>query len=1095
MSAVLQDQLLRLLEGSPNGMTVERLRSHLQAGGSRSRKDEIAVGLRALSERGIVEIGAARKWRIRRRDAARGSGPQGSREAEATETITAVRCSAFLGDHLAPEDPLPPGRLAPDPSLFARLLPYYQEALRAGDGGAPIDGLEGHGARFVFLQPDTPWWPIETGGRVLRVPRPYLPAEFQSMLAKSSSSKLLLGYPVHVITPRGDDAQPFFRPVSTFRCDYNLAETHLEVRVPALPPAIVQDWIRDQRTYGGWTSTRLRSWLLLEDEDGDVRDEDDFAPMDFVVIPAFAGRLAAAVGRDVRQALDPSAIASQVPAKPKTGYYNALVLMPDVRGKYTRSAIHDYDALRACDPASLGATSLTALFGSQGRTMSAPVIIHPFPLSESQLVAARSGLTGPLTVITGPPGTGKSQVIAAMMLSAAAAGRSVLFAARQHRAIDAVRERLEYLAGDRSLLIRANEAEGFGGFTFTEALKGLRTRSGDAAGAEAFARAYARLADIDGRRWALLQRWRDLKHATDEAARLQAEIERLQRQLKQATTAATDDGPNRLGTLANIRKALLAFLKQVFSGRLGSLAVGRNRLQAHLQSELARTRQDLAAMERRIRETRNGLNSEPEDPVSLSDTIARESVDAVPALLDRLDCVSNEDRQALVAITGDTALSGVRSVPPEAYRLILAHLPLWAVTTLAAGSRIPIEPGLFDYVIFDEAAQTDIASAIPLLYRAKVAVVVGDPMQLAMISNLDPREERDLLRRHDLFRGGIGRFAQGQTTLFDLASTCLSEAPILLSDHYRCHPQIAAYFSEAFYGRRLTAVTDVARLKVPRGFRAGLHWTPVSGPIVARSGGRQSGSAASEAEARAIVEHLQQLVARGFEGTIGIVTFFDYQAKTIGEMANRILGAKTLDKHAVKIFTAHKFQGDERDVILLSLCLGPTMPAGARTFLQKEKRLLNVAVSRARAICHIFGDIDFASRSGIPHIEALARTVRQSSQPREVTGGDRFESPWEERLFQALLERGYSPIPQHPVVGRFLDLALVDERRTPPKYIDIEVDGVRFHTDVDGNRLITDLWRDHQLRALGWRVLRFWVPDLRDNMEVCLEQIDAEYRS
>lgn len=1095
MGAVLEDQLLRLLEGAPNGMTVERLRSLLQVGGSRSRKDEIVLGLRVLSERGLVEIGAARKWRIRRRDTARDTAPVGSREVEPAETITAVRCSTFLGDHSAPEDPLPAGRLAPDPSLLARLLPYYQEALRAGDGAASINGLDGHGKDFVFLQPDTPWWPTETGGRILRVPRPYLPAEFQSMLAKGSGRKLLLGYPIHAIMPPGDDANPFFRPVSTFRCDSILAQTHLEVRVPVLLPAIVQEWIRDQQTYGGWVSTRLRSWLLLQDEDGDVRDEDDFAPVGFVEVPEFASRLAAAVARDVRQAIEPAMIAREVPARPKTGYYNALVLMLDVRGRYTRSAVCDYDALRAADPATFGGSSLATFFGGEGHILNAHPILHPFPLSESQLVAARSGLCGPLTVITGPPGTGKSQVIAAMMLSAAAAGRSVLFAARQHRAIDAVRERLEELSGDRSLLVRANEAEGCGGFTFAEALKGLRSRAGDAAGAEAFARAYARLADIDGRRWALLQRWWDLKQATDEADRLQVEIERLQRHLKQATTAVSDDGPNRPRTLANVVKAVLAFLKQLLSGRIGSLPVGRNRLQAHLQSKLARMKQDLAAMERRIRETRNSLDSEPEDPVNLSDIIARESVDAVPALLDRLDYVSNEDRQALVAIAGDTALSGVRSLPPEAYRLILAHLPLWAVTTLAAGSRIPVEPGLFDYVIFDEAAQTDIASAIPLLYRAKVAVVVGDPMQLAMISNLDPREERDLLRRHDLFRGGIGRFAQGQTTLFDLASTCLSEPPILLSDHYRCHPQIAAYFNEAFYGRRLNAVTDVARLKVPRGFRAGLHWTPVSGPIVARSGGRQSGSASSEAEARAIVEHLQTLVASDFEGTIGIVTFFDYQAKTIGEMANRILGAGTLDKYAVKIFTAHKFQGDERDVILLSLCVGPTMPAGARTFLKKEKRLLNVAVSRARAICHVFGDIDFASRSGIPHIETLARAVRQARQPREVTGKDRFESSWEERLFHALVQRGYSPIPQHPVGGRFLDLALVDERRTPPKYVDIEVDGVRFHTDLDGNRLNTDLWRDHQLRTLGWRVLRFWVPDLRDNMEACLERIDAEYRS
>src|SRR5690606_20904368 len=96
--------------------------------------------------------------------------------------------------------------------------------------------------------------------------------------------------------------------------------------------------------------------------------------------------------------------------------------------------------------------------------------------------------------------------------------------------------------------------------------------------------------------------------------------------------------------------------------------------------------------------------------------------------------------------------------------------------------------------------------------------------------------------------------------------------------------------------------------------------------------GGQSGSASSDAEAKAVVEHLSALIEQGFEGTIGVVTFFEYQARTINEMASRAIGAQKLDRHAVKVFTANKFQGDERDVMLLSLCLGPSMPSGARNF-------------------------------------------------------------------------------------------------------------------------------------------------------------------
>lgn len=1095
VDALLQDQLLRLLEGAPNGMTVERLRSVLQAGGSKARKDQIAGALRALSERGLVQVGAPRKWHLRHRDPAEPAGTGSGEGASNADWIAAIPCSATLGDEAVAEDAIPDGQIASDLQLLKRLLPYYQEALRAGDGGAPLGTLERHGDGFVFVQPDAPWWPTATQRRTIRVPQSRLPAGFQSLLSKSSGGTLILGYPIHAITPRGDDARPFFRPVSTFRCRFTMTDSHLKVFVPAMPPAIVRDWIGDERKYGGWDATRLRSWLLLEDERGDLRQEDDIAAAEFVEIPSFASRLTAAIGKDAREHLDPGGIAGRVPASPKSGYYNALVLMPDTRGKYTRSAIHDLDAMQGRAADAFSPTALDVFFGGEGHASESPPILHPFPLAESQLLAARAALSKPLTVITGPPGTGKSQVIAAMMVSAAAEGRSVLFAARQHRAIDAVVERLDDLVEDRVILVRANQADSFGSFSFSDALKGLQTRAGNTRGAQACARILDQLADLDARRWALLERWRELTSATEQAAGLLATVDRIERDLASATTEATVASPRDSSRKSGIFSTLLYRLRRLLPWRPTPIPIGKAWRRNQLAKNLSKRKQELAEAERRIAILRAELDRETESPVDLSNTISGLTARAIPALLDRLDDVSPADRQSLIGLDSDAALRAAKSLPRGACELILKHLPLWAVTTLAAGSRIPIEAGLFDYVIFDEAAQTDIASAIPLLYRAKAAVVVGDPMQLAMISNLDPKEERDLLRRHDLLREGIGRFAQGRTTLFDLASSCLDIAPFILTDHYRCHPQIAAYFNEAFYGRKLTALTDVSKLKVPRGFRAGLHWTPVTGPIVARAGGSQSGSASSEAEAVAIVTHLGELLAQSFEGTVGIVTFFDYQAKTILEIANRLINVEQLDELAIKIFTAHKFQGDERDVMLLSLCLGPTMPSGAKIFIQKERRLLNVAISRARAICHVFGDFDYALHSGIPHIETLARKVRQDREPRPADADDRFESPWEIVLYHALVKRGFSPIPQLPVGGRFLDLALVDDRRAPPKRIDIEVDGWLFHTDADGNRLPTDLWRDHQLRALGWTVLRFWVYELRDDMETCLDRVEAEYRA
>ncbi len=500
LDAGLEDQLLRLLECAPRGLTVERIRNHLTAAGAQARKDDIVRALRGLSERGQVQIGPARKWQLRQ--VRPGVMPPNGRKPgrDGNDVLAAIPCMAFVGEPADPEQAIPDGRLDPDIRLLRRLLPYYQEALRAGDGGSPIEVLPRHGQSFVLLQPDRPWWPTAGHGRTLRIPLSRLPDDFKPLLAKNHGGKLLIGYPLHVIKPRNDEKQPFFRPVTTFRCRFDVSTTHVDIHVPSMPPAIVQDWLQEQKEYGGRDVARLKSWLLLDDQAADVEGDDDVAPPEFVEIPTFANRLSIAAGPAIRQRLEADAIAPGVPANPETGYFNAIALMADHGSKYTRSAINDYDVLQAQAEDRFTATALDAFFGGAGHIMLPAPVLHPFPLGESQLLATRSALTGPLTVITGPPGTGKSQVIAALMLSAAAAGKSALLAARQHRALDAVADRLHALTGDRVLLVRANQADSFGGFSFADALKALQSRNGDAESARSFDGKYDRISDLDRQR-------------------------------------------------------------------------------------------------------------------------------------------------------------------------------------------------------------------------------------------------------------------------------------------------------------------------------------------------------------------------------------------------------------------------------------------------------------------------------------------------------------------------------------------------------------------------------------------------------------------
>ena len=85
----------------------------------------------------------------------------------------------------------------------------------------------------------------------------------------------------------------------------------------------------------------------------------------------------------------------------------------------------------------------------------------------------------------------------------------------------------------------------------------------------------------------------------------------------------------------------------------------------------------------------------------------------------------------------------------ELFQRVGAFLPAWAVTSLSA-RRLPLAPATYDLLVIDEASQCDIASALPLLVRAKRAVIIGDPQQLRHISRMSESEDLRALREHGL---------------------------------------------------------------------------------------------------------------------------------------------------------------------------------------------------------------------------------------------------------------------------------------------------------------------------------------------------------
>ena len=94
-------------------------------------------------------------------------------------------------------------------------------------------------------------------------------------------------------------------------------------------------------------------------------------------------------------------------------------------------------------------------------------------------------------------------------------------------------------------------------------------------------------------------------------------------------------------------------------------------------------------------------------------------------------------------------------------------------------------------------------------------------------------------------------------------------------------------------------------------------------------------------------------------------------------------------------------------------------------------------------------------------------------------------SDWERLFYTALFDAGIRTIPQYPVEKYKLDLAIVDGGRM----LDIEVDGEMYHKDWNGELCYRDQLRNQRLFELGWDVKRFWVYQIRDDLQGCIDQV------
>lgn len=336
----------------------------------------------------------------------------------------------------------------------ARLCRYYLACLaREGVGDVGVFASGKHGLQYAEL----PAVPAITDGvgagfaaRVVDLKRRTRPDR--------GATALYVGYPVRLryLQARSGWTGFFLEPVFLFMVQDDSAEGSGSPSVdpvPTINPAVVKRLSTADSAQG------LHEAIALAEELGLCGGVDEFPEFDEVAMRLTTVR----PEWDWVEKIDPYDLPQHPPLSGigQEGIYNRAVLLATERPPYTRGLETELAELSRFPSNKVEGTALGDwLDGRPGSPSSASAedIMEVVPLNSEQRQAVRQGLTDPLTVITGPPGTGKSQVVISLVANAALRDQTVLLASRNNKAVDVVVERTNGI-GARPLLIRLGKDE------------------------------------------------------------------------------------------------------------------------------------------------------------------------------------------------------------------------------------------------------------------------------------------------------------------------------------------------------------------------------------------------------------------------------------------------------------------------------------------------------------------------------------------------------------------------------------------------------------------------------------------------------------
>lgn len=722
--------------------------------------------------------------------------------------------------------------------------------------------------------------------------------------------------------------------------------------------------------------------------------------------------------------------------------------------------------------------------------------ITPLSLSDSQENVIKSLENNTFVAVYGPPGTGKSQTIVNLVSHLIASGKTVLVASRMDKAVDVVADRLNEL-GAPFLALRAGRLNYQKQLSFQ--LQDLLSNKVDLdsefenslfAEVKDMRELLSTIRELENKSESTIkleQQWQETSIQKAEQERILGKMQFVKEVLKKSEITQVKD------LIATIEKNLE---KTGFFASISNYS-SKNKLKKILKlSEFNENYEDLGRLSAELEVS--GLAYE----MRLTESNIQK-LGNLHVMLEQIRMLKRKQRSLAIDILKGKrreALKGLlrdqvkrqrliihtkslierkknlqnRLLEGEDFRPLMEAFPCWCVTTYAISGSLPMKPGLFDVAIIDEASQCDIASCFPILYRAKRAVIVGDDKQLPHMSFLEKAKEQSFLSQYSIPDKYQLMWRFRTNSMFDLANY-YSMNPVLLDEHFRSLPPVINFSNQEFYGDRIRIMRrnndDIKVLEL----------------IQVEDGKVDFDATRNLPEVEAVLAKLQEIIIEDERKnpenpvSIGIISPFRAQVDQLKVSVARVLSEHMIKKHRIEIGTAHTFQGDERDVILMSWAFAPNSFAQSLTFLQKPN-LFNVAITRAK-----YKMINFISKNPRELPDGLLRSyfnyvqeyeIRQKAIANKEIEENFYKNNFEKDVAQMIRSLGHEVQAGVDIAGFSVDL-LVDGK------IAVECDGVE-----DNKRLsTTNMKKQAILERSGIKVNRITYREWEYSPQACLDRV------